>query len=218
MKRKIIETTPRYGGKGLPGILAVVIPILVVIIASAAGIWASTEGGYDEIEGLASIKCLGCLGLDPVIPGFSGFWIEYPSRHNDVGDNVSHPEIVHEILDSDDTDLLILFFWAQGCEPCAAQWKEMEHENIGSGPEDGGREGDAYEGMRMISVDANNDDHGFYPTYIPTGSENGVPMTTFIFKTNDGTVKWYSHYGQMDVDAVHDMITLVLYHEISHAG
>jgi hypothetical protein len=42
-------------------------------------------------------------------------------------------------------------------------------------------------------------------------------MTTFIFKTGDGTVKWYSHYGRMDVDSVHDMITLILYHEIAHA-
>ncbi|MGA1822310.1 MAG: hypothetical protein ACMUIG_07270 [Thermoplasmatota archaeon] len=216
--RKKADPIPRYGGSGLPGILAVIIPILIIITASIAGYWASTDGGYDEIKGLASIKCLGCLGLDPVVPGFDGFWIEYPARHNDAGENVSHPAIVHKILDDDDTDLLILFFWTQGCEPCAAQWEEMEKDDIASGEEEGGREGGLYEGMKMISVDANNDKHGFYPAYIPTGNENGVPMTTFIFKANDGTVKWYSHYGRMDIDAVHDMITLILYHEIAHAG
>jgi hypothetical protein len=150
-----------------------------LLISLGIGTWAfgSSSGGYEQVDKLASIKCLGCLGLDPVVPGFSEFWIEYPEDHVKEGQEVDHPQEVIDILDDEDVDLFILFF-----------------------------------------CDAADDPVGYYTTYVaPTGLENGVPMTTFIFRDNDGVIKWYSHYGRMELEAVDSLITHVLYHEISSA-
>ena len=215
---KVKETVPRYGGRPPSKILSVALPLVLILVSAGIWVYSTGEGGFSEVRGLGSVKCLGCLGLNPVVPGFEGeFSVEYPEDHVDAGGEVPHPEVVHRILDDPDWDMLILFFWAQGCVPCAEQWEEMAERDIASGPEDGGEEGDAFERVRIISVDANDDPNGFYRTYLPTGKEDGVPMTTFLFKTEEGAVNWYSKYGPMDVDNVEGMINRILYEEISHA-
>ena len=215
---KIRESVPGYGGKPPSRFVALALPVALILASAGLWIYSTGEGGFSEVERLGSVKCLGCLGLNPIVPGFDGeFWIQYPEEHENKGENVSHPEIVHEILDDPEWDLLILFFWAQGCVPCAEQWEEMREKDIASGPEEDGKQGDAFERVRIISVDANEDPHGFYGSYIPTGKEDGVPMTTFLFKDDGGMINWYSRYGRMDVDNVEGMINLILYEEISHA-
>lgn len=208
---------PGYGGRSFPPLLSLGVAFIIIAVGIGALAFGSTRGGYEEVDKLASIKCLGCLGLDPVVPGFSEFWIEYPEDHNAKGSEVDHSQEVLSILDDDEVDLLILFFWTQGCVPCAAQWKEMREEDIASGEEDGGIEGEKYANLRIISIDAADDPVGYYRTYIPTGNENGVPMTTFIFEDSDGIIKWYSHYGRMEIGPLESLITHVLYHEISSA-
>ena len=217
IKKRAEDPFPGYGGRSIPPLLSVGVVIIVIAVGIGALAFGSTSGGFEEVDKLASIKCLGCLGLDPVVPGFSEFWVEYPEDHNDKGSEVDHPMEVHEFLGDENVDLLILFFWTQGCVPCAAQWKEMREEDIASGEEDGGTEGEKYASLKIISIDAADDPVGYYGTYIPTGNENGVPMTTFLFKDSDGIIKWYSHYGRMEIGPLESLITHVLYHEISSA-
>ncbi|MGA1819710.1 MAG: TlpA family protein disulfide reductase [Thermoplasmatota archaeon] len=216
-RRKIEDPYPGYGGRQIPPMLAIGIILILISVGIGTLAIGSRDGGYDEVEKLASIKCLGCLGLDPVVPGFSHFWVEYPPDHDKAGEEVDHPGRVQEVLDTDGVDLLILFFWTQGCVPCKEQWDEMVDEDIASGPEDGGIEGGKYKALRIISVDAAEDPDRFYPTYIPTGIETGVPMTTFIFEDSDGVINWYSHYGRMEIEDLESLVVHVLYHEISSA-
>jgi hypothetical protein len=206
MKRNVIDPVRKFGGKPLPPYLALVLVPLILTAGGASWYYASSEGGFEEVDRLASVKCLGCLGLDPVIPAFTEFWTVYPEDHVDAGDEVNHPEPVHEILGREEVDIFVLFFWTQGCVPCAEQWDEMVEEDIASGPEDGGVQGDRYDRFRMISIDAADDENGFYMTYRPTGLETGVPMTTFLFKDTEGTVRWYSHYGKMSISDFEERI------------
>jgi hypothetical protein len=192
------------------------------------------NGGYEEVQDLASVKCLGCLGLNSVVPGFDGFWTVYPEGHEKEGEEVEHPELVTRTFDRDDVDLLILFYWTQGCVPCAEQWEEMKKEGIVSGEEDGGREGDKYPKTLIYSLDAGNfdeytvDHFGSEITFVPNEMfwtyhingdpyYNGVPDTVFIFE-RDGEIYWYMHYGsKMELSEVDGMINKILYHEIAHA-
>ncbi len=219
------DPIPKYGGKPLPAIAS--IAVLMVMLAGGAGalIWGYMDEGSEEVEKLASVKCFGCLGLDPRIDGFSEFWDVFPEGHEREGQAVDHRPKVINSLSEEDVDLTILFFWGPGCVPCAEQWEDMVHENIASGPEDGGREGDAYEGLRLYSVDASRDSENLYWTYHFNGKKeyNGIPMTVFLFQGHDD-IMWYSHYGKMDIDEVVQMIEniqqIVLkikYDEISHA-
>ncbi len=205
MKRMVKDPVERFGGRPLPGSLLVFLVPILLIFGASAWFFASDGGGFREIEKLASVKCLGCLGLDPVVPGFSEYWIEYPEDNLKSGEPVPHPKAVTGILDRDDVDLLILFFWTQGCVPCAEQWEEMSGAGIASGPEDGGVEGDKYERFRMISLDA-AEETTLYHTYRPKGTETGVPMTTFLFKDHNGDILWWSHYGKMDLGDVEERI------------
>jgi hypothetical protein len=205
--KRIKDPYPGYGGSAPHPVLA--LGIVLIALAFGVGAWAlgSDEGGYEQVEKLASVKCLGCLGLDPVIPPFESFWISYPEGHRKQGEEVEHSELVISTIDDEETDVMVLFFWTQGCVPCAAQWEEMKDIGIASGPEDGGREGDYYERFVLISYDAaESDGRALYETYTPTGTENGVPMTTFLFRGPDGSVQWYSHYGRMELDAMMDLM------------
>ncbi|MGA1848123.1 MAG: hypothetical protein ACMUHB_02170, partial [Thermoplasmatota archaeon] len=205
-RRRIKDPYPGFGGGPFNPALA--LGMVLIALSFGIGAWAlgSSDGGYDQVEKLASVKCLGCLGLDPVIPPFEGFWIEYPEGHAKDGQEVLHPEMVLETIDDEDVDILVLFFWTQGCVPCAEQWEEMVDEDIASGPEDGGREGPRFDRFIMISFDAApTEGRDLYYTYRgPTGLETGVPMTTFIFRGPEGDVQWYSHYGKMEVHAFID--------------
>ena len=217
-ERRVEDPYPGYGGRPLPPLAAIAVAFLVASFGIGAWAFGSSSGGYEEVDKLASIKCLGCLGLDPVVPGFSEFWIDYPEKHSKEFQEVDHPQEVFDILEDENVDLYILFFWTQGCVPCAAQWKEMREEKIASGDEDGGIEGEKYAALRIISIDAADDPVGYYQTYVaPTGLENGVPMTTFIFQDSNGVINWYSHYGRMEIEPLESLITHVLYHEISSA-
>lgn len=207
MKRKVNDPVRKFGGKPLPEYVLVVLIPLILILGALFWYGASSEGGFSEVEKLAKVKCLGCLGLDPVVPGFSEYWTVYPDDHIKSGEEVPHPEMVKEELE--DVDLLILFFWTQGCVPCAEQWEEMVDEEIASGPEDGGREGDRYDGLRIISNDAAERTE-LYRTYRPRGDETGVPMTTFIFRDSEDEILWWSHYGKMDLGPLEERIEEIL--------
>jgi|GEM_PF-964658 len=203
------DPIPKFGGRTIPGTVLVIILPLLLLASGAAWYFASDGGGYREVDKLASVKCLGCLGLDPVVPGFSEFWTAYPEDHLHGGEEVPHPDIVIDTLDDDRYDLLILFFWTQGCVPCAEQWEEMVDRSIAAGPENGGHEGDRYEHVRIISNDA-AEETGLYHTYTPTGKETGVPMTTFLFRDAEGKILWWSHYGKMEIGDLEEMIESIL--------
>jgi hypothetical protein len=212
----VVDPIPRRGG-GSPRFNIIVWIAMVVLIVSAPFLlyFSSSNGGFSEVKDLASIKCLGCLGLDPVVPGFKDFWTVYPEDHEKSGQEVQHPEFVRNALSMEGTDVLILFFWTQGCVPCAEQWEGMVEEGIASGPEDGGREGPKYDTLSLYSFDAAIDREvkvdldGFemkvvpnelYWTYHFNGrpNYNGVPCTVFIYE-RDGTVHWFMFYGQMGI-------------------
>ena len=228
--RRSKDPFPGYGGKPMSPLLS----IGVVLIAAGFGIGAwvigSTEGGYERVEKLASVKCLGCLGLDPVIPPFEGFWIDYPEDHEKNGEKVPHPEVVLSTIDDERVEIFVLFFWTQGCVPCAEQWDEMVEEGVASGPENGGKQGSHFERFRMTSYDASEEEgRELFDAYTPTGTETGVPMTTFIFRGPLGSVQWYSHYGKMEVKAMMKMVEDIQfyletgslkedYEDIAHAG
>ena len=224
MKRSVVDPIPKYGGRPMTGTAALIVALVALIGGAASLLIGSNSDGYDEVERLASIKCLGCLGLDPVVPGFSDFWVDYPSDHVRSGESVPHPEPVVEILADEEIDFLILFFWGPGCVPCDRQWEEMVDEDIASGPEEGGREGKGYQRMKLISVDSTHDPNGLYRTYLPKGTENGVPMTTFMFTDGDGAINWWSHYGRMEIEDLLEMIETIKaimktvnYEHISHS-
>ncbi len=206
MKQKRKDPVRKFGGRSIPGIVLIILIPALLIGGGFAWFWSSDLGGFEEVRKLASVKCLGCLGLDPVVPGFSEFWVEYPGDHDRAGEDVDHSDKVISIIENDEVEILVLFFWTQGCVPCAEQWDEMVEKGIASGKEDGGIQGDRYDKFRMISTDAADDDDGFYVTYRPTGKETGVPMTTFIFQDTDGSIKWWSHYGKMDIGPFMDII------------
>lgn len=212
MKRKVKDPVQKYGGKRMKAPVLILLTLFILIAGSASWIYASDDGGFNEVRQLAKVKCLGCLGLDPVVPEFSEYWIAYPPDHKKANETVDHPEYVTDYLSDEDVHLLVLFFWTQGCVPCATQWKEMVDEKIASGPEDGGIEGDKYENLIMRSNDAAIETD-LYHTYTPTGKETGVPMTTFLFKNSGGDILWYSHYGQMEIsdfkEIAEDILTIV---------
>ncbi len=215
----------KYGGKPLPAIATLAVMVLMLAGGAGALVWGYLDEGYEEVEKLASVKCLGCLGLDPRIDGFSEFWDVYPEGHDKEGQEVDHKPTVLNSLGDEDVDITILFFWGPGCVPCAEQWEDMLDEEIASGAEDGGREGDAYDRLEMYSIDASRDDENLYWTYHFNGKKeyNGIPMTVFLFEGYDD-IMWYANYGKMDV---HDMIEIIEnieqivleieYHDISHA-
>lgn len=214
------DPLPGYGGKPLSPLLSVAVILIAAGLGIGAWVIGSSEGGYEQVDKLASVKCLGCLGLDPVIPGFEKFWTVYPDDHNNAGQPVDHnvtaegSDTVHDIITYTDpvVDIFVLFFWTQGCVPCAEQWEEMVDEGIASGPEDGGIEGDRFDDFKMISYDAaERDGRRLYNTYIPTGDETGVPMTTFIFQGPDDEIRWYSHYGKMEIDDIHELVENIQY-------
>lgn len=205
MKGKVKDPVQKFGGRPIPGMVLILLLPVILIGSGAAWYWSADEGGYENVDKLASVKCLGCLGLDPVVPGFSEFWIEYPDDNVKAGQEVKHPDITLDNIDEEETDILILFFWTQGCVPCAEQWDEMREENIASGDEDGGREGEKYEKLTIYSLDA-AEEMNVYRTYTPKGTETGVPMTTFIFRDPDNNIQWWSHYGRMDLSDLENMI------------
>jgi hypothetical protein len=210
-----VDSVPKKGGRPPGPLITVAIAAVALFGGISVALWASTGGGYDEVQRLASVKCLGCLGLDPRVPGFSEFWTVYPGGHIKAGQEVPHPALVRDILNESGTDLLIIFYWTQGCVPCAEQWEEMVGHGIAEGTEEDGKEGPEYSNMKLLSVDA-AEDMELYRTYRPKGTENGVPMTVFLFE-KDGDVNWYSHYGKMELKDVDGMINNILYHEISSA-
>ncbi|MGA1872232.1 MAG: hypothetical protein ACMUHY_01045 [Thermoplasmatota archaeon] len=233
MKRKIEDPYPGYGGKQMPPFLAIGVVLISISIGIGALAVGSRDGGYDEVEKLASVKCLGCLGLDPVVPGFKEFWTAYPGGHREEGEEVQHPAWIEEALESDRVDMIVLFYWTPGCVPCAEQWEEMRKDGIASGEEDGGREGEKYQGLLLYSLDASEFDeidiellgegrrivpNDLFWIYHFNGNSyyNGVPDTVFIFE-RDGEIHWYMHYGRMDLSSVDAMITRILYHEIAHS-
>ncbi len=209
------DPLPKKGGKGLRPLIGLIVVIFTIFGGLAFALWGAYGGGYESVDRLASVKCLGCLGLDPRVPGFKEFWTGYPDGHIKAGQEVPHPATVQNEVSLNGTDLLILFFWTQGCVPCAEQWKEMVDRGIASGTEENGKEGTKYSDIRLMSVDA-AEDMGLYGTYRPKGTENGVPMTVFIFE-KEGTIFWYSHYGKMALNDVEGLINNILYEEISSA-
>ncbi|MEA3558703.1 MAG: hypothetical protein U9R75_05550 [Candidatus Thermoplasmatota archaeon] len=229
-RRRGKDPFPGYGGKPMSPLLSIGVVLLAMGFGTGAWVIGSTEGGYDQVEKLASVKCLGCLGLDPVIPPFEGFWIDYPEDHEKKDEEVPHPEIVLTTIDDEDVDIFVLFFWTQGCVPCADQWDEMVEAGVASGPEDSGIQGSFFERFRMTSYDAAEiEGRELYGLYIPTGKETGVPMTTFIFRGPHDNVQWYSHYGRMETEAMMEMVADIQfyletgnlkndYDDIAHAG
>ena len=223
------DPIPKYGGKPLPAIATLAVIMIMLTGGIGAFVWGYLDEGYEEVEKLASVKCLGCLGLDPRIDGFSEFWREYPDGHENEGEAVKHKPTVKNAFDDGDISVVILFFWGPGCVPCAEQWEEMSALNISGGNEKGGREGDAYPELGLYSIDATNDKEDLYWTYHFNGKKeyNGIPMTVFLFRIGDD-IWWWSHYGKMDAKEVADMIENIPkirehlklsseYHDISHA-
>lgn len=87
----------------------------------------------------------------------------------------------------------------QGYVQCREQWDEVFDLDIASGPEGGRIEGGNCKTIRIISVDASDNTDRFYATFIPTGLETDVPITTFNFENNDGVINWHSHCGRMEI-------------------
>jgi hypothetical protein len=172
--------------------------------------------------------------LNSVVPGFEEFWTVYPEGHEMEGQEVDHPDFISDALAREDVNLVILFYWTQGCKPCAKQWDEMREDHIASGLEDGGREGEKYPGVLLYSLDAANfnkfdiEMNGVHYEIVPNEifwtyhyngdpEKDGVPDTVFIFE-RDGEIHWWMWYGsQMPLSRVDGMITNILYHEIAHA-
>jgi hypothetical protein len=227
------DPIPRKGGRPLSPFLPIAVAAVIVIMAAPA-LYLSSGDGYDNVERLASVKCLGCLGLNQVVPGFSGFWTDYPQGHAKAGEAVPHPAMVRDVVVGTG-GILVLFFWTQGCVPCAAQWENMLEEGIVSGEEDGGREGSAYPEMTLFSLDASITDpvdldmngtvyslapQDLFWTYHISGkrTDNGVPVTTFMFESA-GEINWWSFYGkEMKVDEFRNMMEQIRYHQIAHSA
>ncbi len=167
---------------------------ITIALAFFVGGWYTA---YEKSADLNESTCLGCIALNPVVPSFSEFWVEYPEDYTHHG-NVTHPRWVIDELNKG--KVVMLFYWYHGCEPCARQWNDMKNMGIVEGSESDGKMTGMYaENITLFTIDVINDEKkDTIKIYTPKG-DIGTP-TTVILTMKNGSILWYAFQGPADGD------------------
>ncbi len=184
--------------------------LVSVIIILGLLIGGTVGGAYLHIQTNSSVTCLGCLGLSPISGEFEEFWVDYPDDHAKAGQPVGHPNWILDALD--EYQVIVLFFWQIGCEPCDAQWEDMKDNDLVKGTEETGKLKKYADIAYLYSLDINDDPkyRSAMYTYDPDGARQGTPTTVFLLKLDINTVGWYSYKGYMDAETVEGIMTIGL--------
>lgn len=166
-------------------IQALAVCAALVILISGIGF-----GGYVLSKRITSVPCYGCMALNPKFTPFKGFSTE----------NVSHPDWVIDTLK--DENIVFIFLWQIGCDPCEAQWNDMKNAGIVKGFEENGEIGDKYnDEVKLFSLDAGSitDQRGEEAMNI-YNLGGGTPTTIILTlvkdnETNEVKIGWYSFMG-----------------------
>jgi len=165
------------------------VALIISIIVLAVGF----HQAYEKSKILNESRCLGCLALLPKAEKFNGFWIEYPSAFNKKGT----PPIPEWLLNESRKNVVILFFWYKGCDPCREQWEDMVRAGIVVGSEENGRMADNYTNVSIMTIDIINDENGYLLNlFTPEGKPPSTPTTVILFTKND--TYWYAFSGKAD--------------------
>ncbi|MGC9308907.1 MAG: hypothetical protein ACP5FL_09065, partial [Thermoplasmatota archaeon] len=107
---------------------------LIALIVAGLLLAVGALGAYEASQRFNENRCWGCLALDPAGKVFDDFWTTYPSLYGGKeGETVSHPAWIAEALN--DTTVVMLFFWYQGCSSCKVLWDKMKDEGTVTGSE-----------------------------------------------------------------------------------
>ncbi|MCD6383725.1 MAG: hypothetical protein J7L88_04620 [Thermoplasmata archaeon] len=193
--------------------------VTLILLGAAFLISAYNEGSLEKTKALVKVKCLGCLGLDPHRGGEVSFWVEYPKGYSGgeswrVGKTPEHPDWILEELGG--KRVVVLFFWGEGCEPCARQWEGMRKLGFVTGEERDGSISPAYsENVSLYSMDAGVERYQrVYNVYLPPPGSAGVPMTVVLTTSESGEVLWYSRVGYWEPKEVKEVVEGILAGEI----
>ncbi|MFO8133204.1 MAG: hypothetical protein R6U10_04640 [Thermoplasmatota archaeon] len=168
-------------------------PLQLVALAVAGLLLATgTLAAYETAQQFNENRCWGCLALDPAGTIFDGFWTTYPPVYGGrEGENVSHPGWITAALN--ETPVVMLFFWYQGCSSCKALWDKMRDEGTVTGGE---ADGDiTMANVTLYSIDflggGNQTRSQAFNVYT---IDRGAPTTVVLLKKDD-TVVWYAFEG-----------------------
>ncbi len=171
-------------------------------------------GSYSYTQQSSSVKCLGCLALNPIIPDFEDWWVEYPSGHPNSGAAVSHPAWVKSDLDK--YDAVFIFLWSDGCLGCEEQWEDMKDQGLVTGEEDGGSLAKYKGRVILYSLDARDNSRGTnsISVYDPKGAQHGTPTSVFLVKLATGEIGWFAVEGQMPAASVDAILNIAAHQNL----
>ncbi|MCD6170870.1 MAG: hypothetical protein J7J36_00400 [Thermoplasmata archaeon] len=165
----------------------------IVLLISIAFLLTGFHFAYEKSKILNESRCLGCIAMLPKAISFHKFWIEYPKNFHKSG----IPQIPSWLLNESKKNVVMLFFWYKGCDPCKAQWDDMVANNIVSGSESNGKMTGNFSNITLISIDIINDKLGnLLPIYTPKGKPSETPTTVILFTKNE--TYWYAFSGKAD--------------------
>ena len=165
---------------------------LIMLLISIGLLLTGFHFAYEKSKVLNESRCLGCIAMLPKAEEFHKFWIEYPKNFHKSG----IPKIPLWLLNESKKNVIMLFFWYKGCDPCKAQWDDMVANNIVSGSESNGKMTGNFSNITLISIDIINDKRGnILSIYTPKGM-TGTPTTVILFTKNK--TYWYAFSGPAD--------------------
>ncbi|RLF47524.1 MAG: hypothetical protein DRN20_05850 [Thermoplasmata archaeon] len=182
---------------------------IIILFLSLTILLASLGlGAYRATREEGSIKCLGCLGMVPEVPGFNNWWINYPEGHVKAGQSVPHPQWVRSALE--EKKVVLIFLWEKGCTGCEEEWNDWQSYGLVSGSKNNPELLKYSEWVAFYSYDVHANDKGKNAvyTYDPEGKNFGVPLTVFIVRLSDGRIGWWSCKGPIsgsDADKILDI-------------
>lgn len=161
--------------------------LLVALVLLVPGMYEF----YGHIESLNTMRCLGCIAMEPKAIAFEEFWISYPGSYKNSG----IPEHPAWIVNESRNNVVMLFFWGPGCEPCESQWEKMKRVNLVKGTEADGMISENYSYVSLFSINAPFDEKGDALKIYQQKGEIETPTTVVLFERNN-TIYWYSFSGE----------------------
>ena len=184
--------------------------IFVGLIAFVMFVGSIGLGAYTYAREEGEVLCLSCLGLDPVVPGFDDWWVNYPSSFEKAGSPVSHPSWVRDSLRN--YDVVMIFFWQPACDGCDEQWEDMKDDDLVQGTESSGSMDKYSSEVKLYSLDIQKTNgRDAFDAYAQFRPKPGTPTTTFVIRLPDGSIGWYSHLNKMSAGEVDGMLQIAMH-------
>ena len=187
---------------------------LIALIVAGLLLAVGALGAYEASQRFNENRCWGCLALDPAGKVFDGFWTTYPSLYGSKeGETVSHPAWIQQALN--DTTVVMLFFWYQGCSSCKVLWDKMKDEGTVTGSEADGTI--TIDNVTLYSIDfLTGDNETRSQAFDVYTIDKGAPTTVILLKKDD-TIYWYAFEGATylkdrngETMTVHDVLDTAL--------